>query len=102
MDKKETLKRAKDMREMSYMLFIDALKGLKSATRLIDERVQKEGPAVNYSANSDLLEWAQSVWKHSNALYTIDQVIKNLSQDEIVNQEVQDDVAATSVDSSGG
>lgn len=102
MDKKETLRRAHDMREVTYMLFIDALKGLKGATRLIDERVQKEGPAANYSANSDLLEWAQSVWRHSNALYTIDQMIVSLSHEEIVNQEVQDDVAATDEASVGG
>ena len=103
MSEGQALKRAREMREMSYMRFIDSLKGLKQATRLIDERVQKEGPEANYSANSDLLEWSQAIWKYSNALYTLDQVIDSLLNEKIINDEVRDDdVVTTDNDGSGG
>ena len=94
---------ASEMREMTYMCFVDALNGLKNATRLIDERVQREGSSANYSANSDLLEWAQVIWKHSNALYALDQIIESLSRDEILNQEVgSNDLVTAHDDSSCG
>ena len=96
------LKRAREMREMTYMLFIDALKGLRQATRLIDERVQREGPSANYSANSDLLEWSQAIWRHSQALYTLDQVIDSLLNEKIISEEVRDDDVVVASDSSSG
>ncbi len=102
MNETQALKRAREMREMTYTRFIDSLKGLKQATRLIDERVQKEGPDANYSANSDLLEWSQTIWKYSNALYTLDQVIDSLLNEKIINDEVRDDdVVAADNDGSG-
>lgn len=102
MSEKQSLKRVREMREMTYMLFTDALKGLKQATRLIDERVQKEGPNANYSANCDLLEWSQAVWRHSQALYTFDQIIESLSNEKIVNEEAQDDDVVTPGDAGSG
>lgn len=91
--------RVKEMRDLTYMSFLDALTGLKKAMFLIDERVQREGPSANYSVNSDLLEWSMSVWKHSNALYTLDQIRLSMAQDEIITKdqdEVKDDGIAAS------
>ena len=103
MNEDQALKRAREMREMTYILFLDALKGLKQATRLIDERVQREGPTANYSANSDLLEWTQAIWRHSQALYTLDQVIDSLLDEQIINDEVRNyDVVVTGSDGPGG
>lgn len=100
------LNRMKEMRELTYMSFLDALTGLKKAIFLIDERVQREGPAANYSANSDLLDWSMSVWRHSNALYTLDQVMQRMTGDEIVTDDTKevkdDDVAAARNDGTGG
>jgi hypothetical protein len=78
MEKSKELEVIKAMREVAYFTFIDALKGLKDATRIIDERVQKDGPKANYSIDSDLLSWSQAVWKSSNRLYNIDQVLNAL------------------------
>lgn len=102
MNENQSLKRVREMREMTYMFFIDALKGLKQATRLIDERVQREGPAANYSANSDLLEWSQVIWRHSQALYTLDQIIESLQSEKIVIEEAQDDNVVTPGDVGSG
>lgn len=102
MSEKQSLKRVREMREMTYMLFIDALKGLKQATRLIDERVQREGPAANYSVNSDLLEWSQVIWRHSQALYTLDQIIESLLDEKIVIEEAQDNNVVTSDNTGSG
>jgi len=77
-DKKKEIETLKSMREVAYFTFLDAMKGLKDATRLIDERVQKDGPKANYSIDSDLITWSQAVWKASNKLYNIDQVISAL------------------------
>ncbi len=78
MDNKKEIETIKAMREIAYFTFLDALKGLKDATRLIDERVQKDGPKANCSVDSDLLTWSQAVWKASNRLYNIDQVMSVL------------------------
>jgi hypothetical protein len=96
---KDALERAKQMRAISYTIFLDAIKGLKDATRLIDERIQKDGPSANFSIDSDLLTWSQAVWKASNKLYALDQIIEEL---RITNQEVKDDSAAARDDSPGG
>jgi hypothetical protein len=77
-DKKKDQNKIEEMRIIAYMRFIDAFKGLKQAMHLIDERVQKEGPAANYSMNSDLLSWSQEVWKYSNMLYSLDQIAEDL------------------------
>jgi len=87
------------MRAISYTIFLDAIKGLKDATRLIDERIQKDGPSANFSIDSDLLVWSLAVWKASNKLYALDQIIEEL---RITNQEVKDDSAAARDDSPGG
>ena len=86
------------MRSIAYMTLLDALKGLKDATRLVDERVQKDGPAANFSVDSDLLGWSQAVWKSSNKLYTLDQIIEEL---RITKKEVKDDSTTTGVDGTG-
>ena len=99
MANKDALERAKQMRAISYTIFLDAVKGLKDATRLIDERIQKDGPNANFSIDSDLLAWSQAVWKASNKLYALDQIIEEL---RITNQEVKDDSAAARDDSPGG
>ena len=75
------------MREMTYMQFIDCLKGLKHAISLIDDRIHREGPDANYSANSDLLDWSQSVWKHSNVLYTLDQISETIRRKQCSEEE---------------
>ncbi len=98
--------RIKGMRDLTYMNFLDALTGLKKALFLIDERVQREGPHANYSVNSDLLEWSMSAWKHSNALYTLDQIRQSMAQDEIITKDrgevKDDDVAASCNDGARG
>lgn len=83
----EALARLKSMREMTYMQFIDCLKGLKHAISLIDDRVHREGPEANYSSNSDLLDWSQSIWKHSSALYTIDQIAETIRRKQKAEEE---------------
>ena len=80
MKKKEELQRAVEMRSIAYLTLIDALTGLKHATRLIDERVTREGPAANFSMDSDLLDWAQAVWKASSRVYTLDQIIEDIKK----------------------
>jgi hypothetical protein len=99
MNDRDTLERAKQMRAISYTVLLDALKGLKDATRLIDERIQKDGPTANFSIDSDLLSWSQAVWKASNKLYALDQIIEEL---RITNQEVKDDSAAACNDGPRG
>ena len=94
----DNLERLKQMRSIAYMTLLDALKGLKDATRLVDERVQKDGPAANFSVDSDLLGWSQAVWKASNKLYTLDQIIEEL---RITKKEVKDDSTTTGVDGTG-
>ena len=94
----DNLERLKQMRSIAYMTLLDALKGLKDATRLVDERVQKDGPAANFSVDSDLLGWSQAVWKSSNKLYTLDQIIEEL---RITKKEVKDDSTTTGVDGTG-
>ena len=75
---KESRKELSDSRELAYRQFIESLKGLKEAIRLIDDRITREGPRANYSANSDLVQWAMDVWKSSNAMYNIDMGIEAL------------------------
>ena len=94
----DNLERLKQMRSIAYMTLLDALKGLKDATRLVDERVQKDGPAANFSVDSDLLGWSQAVWKSSNKLYTLDQIIEEL---RITKKEVKDDSTTTGIDGTG-
>ena len=94
----DNLERLKQMRSIAYMTLLDALKGLKDATRLVDERVQKDGPAANFSVDSDLLGWSQAVWKASNKLYAVDQIIEEL---RITKKEVKDDSTTTGVDGTG-
>ena len=94
----DNLERLKQMRSIAYMTLLDALKGLKDATRLVDERVQKDGPSANFSVDSDLLGWSQAVWKSSNKLYTLDQIIEEL---RITKKEVKDDSTTTGVDGTG-
>ena len=94
----DNLERVKQMRSIAYMTLLDALKGLKDATRLVDERVQKDGPAANFSVDSDLLGWSQAVWKSSNKLYTLDQIIEEL---RITKKEVKDDSTTTGIDGTG-
>ena len=94
----DNLERLKQMRSIAYMTLLAALKGLKDATRLVDERVQKDGPAANFSVDSDLLGWSQAVWKSSNKLYTLDQIIEEL---RITKKEVKDDSTTTGVDGTG-
>jgi hypothetical protein len=65
-------------RDIAYKSFIASLKGLKDAIRLIDDRITREGPSANYSANSDLVQWAMDVWKSSNAMYNIDMSIATI------------------------
>ncbi len=73
---KETRKELSESRDLAYRQFIESLKGLKEAIRLIDDRITREGPSANYSANSDLVMWAMDVWKSSNAMYNIDMGIE--------------------------
>ena len=94
----DNLERLKQMRSIAYMTLLDALKGLKDATRLVDERVQKDGPAANFSVDSDLLGWSQAVWKASNKLYALDQIIEEL---RITKKEVKDDSTTTGIDGTG-
>ena len=75
---KETRKDLSESRDIAYSNFINSLKGLKDAVRLIDERITREGPSANYSANSDLVQWAMDVWKSSNAVYNIDRSIASI------------------------
>jgi hypothetical protein len=89
------LERLKQIRSIAYMTLLDALKGLKDATRLVDERVQKDGPSANFSVDSDLLGWSQAVWKASNKLYALDQIMEEL---RITKKEVKDDSTTTGID----
>ena len=82
MSQDSALKRAHEMRAVAYTSFVDAIKGLKDATRLIDERIQRDGPNANYSMDSDLLSWSQIVWKLSNRLHSLDQIIETLRLEE--------------------
>jgi hypothetical protein len=75
---KETRRELYESRDIAYKSFIASLKGLKEAIRLIDDRIAREGPSANYSANSDLVQWAMDVWKSSNAMYNIDMTIENI------------------------
>lgn len=95
----DNLERLKQIRSIAYMTLLDALKGLKDATRLVDERVQKDGPSANFSVDSDLLGWAQAVWKASNKLYALDQIIEEL---RITKKEAKDDSTTTGIDGAGG
>jgi hypothetical protein len=95
----DDLERLKQIRSIAYMTLLDALKGLKDATRRVDERVQKDGPAANFSVDSDLLGWSQAVWKASNKLYALDQIIEEL---RINKKEVKDDSTTTGIDGAGG
>jgi hypothetical protein len=96
--KKDNLERMQQMRSVAYISLIDAMKGLKEATRLIDERIQRDGPNANFSMDSDLLSWSQTVWRASNRLYALDQIIEEL---KISNNEVKDVPADSDVNSSG-
>jgi hypothetical protein len=99
------LNRIREMRHVAYMCFIDALTGLKKATSLVDERVQREGPAANYSMNSDLLDWSQQVWKQSNTLYMLDQIIESIAQegiDKVDCEEKDVNLVVASGDSTSG
>jgi hypothetical protein len=78
MNESDNLEVVKQMRSIAYINLLDALKGLKEATRLVDERIQRDGPHANFSIDSDLLNWSQLVWKASNRLYTLDNVIEEL------------------------
>lgn len=94
----EALTRLKSMREVTYMQFIDCLKGLKHAISLIDSRIHREGPEANYSVNSDLLDWAQAVWKHSNALYSLDQISETIRHKQKVEEDESKETAKEKTD----
>ena len=94
----DDLERFKQIRSIAYLTLLDAIKGLKDATRLVDERIQKDGPSANFSVDSDLLGWSQAVWKASNKLYTLDQIIEELI---ITKKEVKDDSTTTDINGSG-
>lgn len=94
----EALARLKSMREMTYMHFIDCLKGLKHAISLIDDRIHREGPEANYSANSDLLDWAQAVWKHSNVLYSLDQISEAIRSKQKAEEDESQETAKEKTD----
>ena len=93
MDKKKEIETMQAMREIAYLTFLDALKGLKDATRIIDERVQKDGPKANYSIDSDLLGWSQAAWKASNRLYNIDQVMSALLGKDLAKSAKDEEVS---------
>lgn len=72
---KEARKDLAESRDLAYSNFINCLKGLKDAVRLLDDRITREGPDANYSANSELVQWSMDLWKSSNAMYNIDMSI---------------------------
>ena len=98
MNESDNLEVVKQMRSIAYINLLDALKGLKEATRLVDERIQRDGPHANFSIDSDLLNWSQLVWKASNKLYTLDNVIEELRSASVKGEEASPVESATSGD----
>jgi hypothetical protein len=98
MNESDNLEVVKQMRSIAYINLLDALKGLKEATRLVDERIQRDGPHANFSIDSDLLNWSQLVWKASNKLYTLDSVIEELRSVSAKGEEASPVESATAGD----
>lgn len=81
MDEKKIKQTLVEKRAMHYNDFMACIKQLKKKIIDIETRITKEGDAINFSANSDLLEDATMLWKSSHRLYQIDEMIELLNSD---------------------
>jgi hypothetical protein len=73
MDKQ--LKTLKEKRSIQYRLFVSAMAQLKKQIAVLEDRIQREGDTINFSANSDFVDNALSIWKASHRIYQIDDLI---------------------------
>lgn len=67
-----------EKRAMHYNDFTGCLKQLKKKILEIEDRLTREGDAINFSANSDFLEDATMLWKSSHRIYQIDELMATL------------------------
>ena len=70
-----------EKRAMHYNDFTGCLKQIKKKIFEIEDRITREGDAINFSANSDFLEDATALWKASHRLYQIDELLATLQDD---------------------
>ena len=70
-----------EKRAMHYSDFTGSLKLIKKKILEIEDRITRDGDAINFSANSDFLEDATALWKASHRLYQIDALLAILQDD---------------------
>lgn len=81
MDAKKVKQTLVEKRAMHYTDFAACIKQLKKKIDDLETRVTKAGDAINFSANSDILEDASMLWKSSHRLYQIDELLELLNND---------------------
>lgn len=73
------IKELKADRYISFNVLMGAMSQLKKNVSQLEDRIQREGDSINFSANSDLLENAMHLWKASHRIYQIDSTIAQLT-----------------------
>jgi hypothetical protein len=73
------IKELKADRYISFNVLMGAMSQLKKSVSQLEDRIQREGDSINFSANSDLLENAMHLWKASHRIYQIDSTIAQLT-----------------------
>ena len=78
-DVDDVIKELRADRYISFNVLMGAMSQLKKSVSQLEDRIQREGDSINFSANSDLLENAMHLWKASHRIYQIDSTIAQLT-----------------------
>ena len=81
MNEKKIRQTLVEKRAMHHNDFMGSLKQLKKKIADIEARIKESGDAINFSANTDILEDATMLWKSSHRLFQIDELLETLHDD---------------------